>query len=89
MNALVKQKYNPQHSSGYLNDLYLVPPRALVVAAEPLEVLVQEVSGRPEGDQEPAQHHCDRPGQVHCLTKKKKLINLNKTLWYSLVTFHV
>ena len=94
MIALVKQKYNPQHSSRYLNDLYLVPPRTLVVAAEPLEELVQEVSGGPEGDQEPAQHHRDGPGQVHCLIKKKNLIKIKNFvvffLWSpSTSEFHV
>ena len=48
--------------SGHLDDLYLVPPCLLVVAAQPLEVLVQEVSGGTERDEEPAQHHRDRPG---------------------------
>ena len=53
--------------SRHLDDLYLVAPCLLVVAAQPLEVFVQEVSGGPERDQEPAQHHRNGPGQVHRL----------------------
>lgn len=71
-----KKKYNSQSSSRHLDYLYLVPPGALVVAAQPLEVLVHEVSGGPEGDQEPAQHHGDRPSQVHRLMKENYLLKL-------------
>ena len=63
---MIKYKYNPPCCSRHLDDLYLVPP-LLVVAAQPPEVFVQEVSRGAEGDEEPAHHHRDRPGQVHSL----------------------
>ena len=64
---MIKYKYNPPCCSRHLDDLYLVPPGLLVVAAQPPEVFVQEVSRGAEGDEEPAQHHRHRPGQVHGL----------------------
>ena len=36
-------------------------------------MFVQEVSGGPEGDDEPAHHHSDGSRQVHCLVEQNKL----------------
>ena len=58
--------YNLSTSSGHLDNLNL-GPGLLVPGPERPEVLVQEVGGGAERDEEPAQHHGDGPGQVHGL----------------------
>ena len=54
---------------GHLDCLYPagLPP---VGSVEPLEVFVEEISGGPERDDEPANHHCDGSGEAHGLVEK-------------------
>ena len=57
---------------GHLDCFYpAAPPPGSSV--ESLEVFVQQVSGGPEGDNEPANHHRDGSRQVHGLVEQSKL----------------